>query len=65
MMDRKSMMLAMSAIAVGQLMTQPMPNLSGPTPLQMRDRKMISKDERARRNKVKSIAKQSRNRNRR
>ena len=65
MMDRKTMMLAMSAMAVGQLMQQPMPELSGVRPLQMRDRKMISKDERARRNKVKAIAKQSRNRNRR
>lgn len=65
MMDRKTMMLAMSAMAFGQLMQQPMPVLSRISPLEMRDRKMITKAERAKRNKVKSIAKQSRNRNRR
>jgi len=65
-MDRKSMMLYMSAIAVSQLINQPHWEVERATsPLQMRDRKMISKAERAQRNKVKSIAAKSRKRNRR
>lgn len=66
MMNRNSMMLAMSALTVGQLMQSPPIVLErGISPLQMRDRKMISKAERSQRNKVKAIAKRSRNRNRR
>jgi hypothetical protein len=57
-------MLAMSAMALGQMMGSPEP-IRPIAPLQYRNHKMITKAERSKRNVRKNIAKQSKKRNRR
>lgn len=58
---RSMMMLSAAAMALGQMHLPPEPIASGPPPNRL---KMISKDERASRNKRKRIANKSRKANR-